>query len=329
MSISTPTVSLAALKPIGPKNVNPHAAEAERIAKQLCFELGIGLPHIDNYTTQAGYLFPETGLQRLITMILFFNFLYYIDDVYDRHKQSAAREDNDYLHETFRTAAKILVTGNEMLIYNDEPILKAAYEQYLQFTSQSPKIWLDRFTSNILAHLKSSLVDLEDSIQPNETLLQRYNRLRDFDCGMEPTLDLIEFAHGTVIGAQMLGHPIIQTARYQVARYCGLSNDLFSYEKEVIFHGSNFNIVAVLVAEGHTFEEAVDMVIDMLNAMIEKFEELESQLPLYEDHLMNYTVAQYFKGLRQELAAAYYWQFDTTRYRSPNSPFIELRGEFG
>ena len=321
--ITTSTVSLSNLKAPDIKRVNPHAAEAERTANQLCFDLGIGLSHIDNYATQAGYLFPETGPRRLVTMILFFNFLYYIDDVYDRH-QDGSQEDRAGLNEVFLSAAQIFVSGQKSKV-RDNPILRAAYEQHLQFTSQAPHLWVDRFAAATMAHLKGTLFGLEDNRQPGKSLLDRYNRLRDFDCGMEPTLDLIEFAQGMVMESRLLSHPVVQAARHQVARYCGLSNDLFSFEKEVVQYGSDFNIVPVMMQEGVSFSAVVERVIMMLNEMVDTFKVLEAQQPLFDDPLDNQMVAQYFRGLRHEISAAYHWQFSTTRYRSPESPFIELR----
>jgi hypothetical protein len=77
--------------------------------------------------------------------------------------------------------------------------------------------------------------------------------------------------------------------------------------------------------EGASFSQAVDQVITVLNGMVERFEELEGQQPLFRNSADNQLVARYFRGLRHEITAAYHWQFSTTRYRSPDSPFVELR----
>jgi hypothetical protein len=75
---------------------------------------------------------------------------------------------------------------------------------------------------------------------------------------------------------------------------------------------------------GASFDEAAGQVIDMLNDMSDRFIEIEAQLPLYQDDLINHIMAAYFSGLRHQFLAAYYWQFSTSRYRSPQSPFREL-----
>jgi hypothetical protein len=321
--IATSSVSLAKLKVPAIKQVNPYAAGAEQAAKELCFELGIGLPHIDNYNTMSAFLFPEASHERLVTLILFFNFLYYVDDVYDRHVPGTRNNDAD-LFGTFLTAAKVFATGASHLV-TDEPILRAAYELHCQFASMMPRIWLSRFAASLMAHLKSSLMGLEDLEHETGTLVERYNRIRSHDAGMESTLDLIEFAGNFVLESRFLNHRAIQDARKQVTDYCGLSNDLFSFEKEVVQHNSEFNVVTVMMREGASFESAVDQVIAQLNDMVDHFDELWSQLPLYGDADTNKLIEEYFAGLQYQLSAAYHWQFSTTRYRSPNSPFIELR----
>ncbi len=139
-------------------------------------------------------------------------------------------------------------------------------------------------------------------------------------------ISLIEVALDILIPDEVLQHPQLQRLTQLTTRFFGFSNDLFSYEKEVLRLGSRFNLIAVLMeAKQLSFAEAVHETIVLLNREAVEFFELESNLPVREEPHLNEAARLDANGLKAQIIAAYHWQYSTNRYRSPHSPFPELR----
>src|SRR5690606_29339833 len=85
--------SLSDLEVIGPVQIHPQAEEAERRIEQYCHQLGIRLPHFDEYTTMSSYLFPHASVERLVVIDVLTNLLYYIDDIYSMNRGEDERGD--------------------------------------------------------------------------------------------------------------------------------------------------------------------------------------------------------------------------------------------
>src|SRR5437763_14561204 len=102
-------------------------------------------------------------------------------------------------------------------------------------------------------------------------------------------------------------------------------NDIFSYYKEIVIEQSRFNLVNLIQENtGVGLKEAVEEAIARVNACTIEFLELETRIPYWSDKI-NFTVKKYIEALKRQLSACWYWQIHTSRYRSPCSPFRELR----
>lgn len=317
--------TLSTLKPpTSVAAIHEYAEEAEAEILRLCEMLHIRQAHIHEYNTMSAYLFPYADYDALITIGLFNNFLYYVDDVYDRHNNNGNANTKD-LMATFQIAADILVNGTA--VTNNHPILLATQEIHRRLVELAPdKEWFYRFTHNTIEHLASSLHDVDDNIDvTGTTWFDKYNEIRDLDSGMAPTIDLIEFALGCTMDESIRNHPLINQAKICVARYCSLSNDLFSYDKEVVFYGSEFNAVVMLERDGHHFESAVDTLIHYLNQLVDDFVDVYQGVSReISDTLEGEAIMTYMDCLWYQIVAAYHWQFSTNRYRSHDSCFAEL-----
>src|SRR5690606_24519496 len=99
--------------------------------------------------------------------------------------------------------------------------------------------WLQQFIFVTLQHLKSTTYTLEDILKMRGgDPIQQYMDLRVLDCGMRPTIRLIEFVNDFYLPQEIKSHPFIRSVEEPTANIAGLMNDIFSYEKEVIAFGS-------------------------------------------------------------------------------------------
>jgi hypothetical protein len=185
--------------------------------------------------------------------------------------------------------------------------------------------WLPRVLRNLWQHLNASTYDVDDILIHNDPV-SAYIRLRELDSGMEPEINLIEYAYNIFLPDWVLGHEVVSKATLMCARIGGLMNDVFSYEKEVIIQKSRFNLLAVLQeVEQVSFVEAVDHAIYVLNEYTATFKEMRHHIPLFEDAEINDKLQLYYEGLANMINGTWHWQMSTNRYRSPKSPFPELR----
>lgn len=317
-------LTLSDVQIVDAARVNPHAAEAERIIEDLCRQLGIWLPHIQEYNTMSAYLFPRTTTERLVAIGLFNNLLYFIDDVYDRNKHNPEADDEIHMRHVFENCFKIIFYG--LTPDDDHRLYPVCFELHRQFKKLGSDTWLRRFTFNLLQHLKATTYSLGDIMKDNSDGVAEYIRLRELDSGMHPTINFIEFAYDICLPDEVLNHPFIRRIGLHCARYAGLLNDIFSYEKEVLALGSEFNLLSVMMTYYElSFEEAVHESVMLLNQCVEDFLHDEQRIPRWEDERVNQMVQLYVQGLHDQMIASWHWQISTNRYRSPNSPFAELR----
>lgn len=318
-----PSLTLSDLRIIAPAQIHPDASTADRIVEDLCTRLGIMRPNYREYTTMSAYLFPRTSVERLVAVNLLMNLLYYIDDVYDRH-QAFGNEDTVRLMKVFQQAIAAFQHGTVPTL--SDPILDVCVELHRQFRALTSQEWLDRLIISLTNHLTSSLVDAETVKHEGRLSINQYLALRDDDCGMQPTVDIVEFAADIFLPEALLRHAYVQRMRLATARIGGLMNDLFSYAKEVAALGSEFNLLSVMMDDlGCTLPEAIDYAVDLLNTYIKDFETAEKDMPLWLNSEHNALVRNYVRGLRDQVIASWHWQLSTNRYRSPLSPFPELR----
>lgn len=320
------SLSLSQLQaPVSNAFINDYAEKVQLDVVALCQKLGIWQPHIDEYNTMSAYLFPYAGEKQLLTIGLYNNLLYYVDDTYDRHKQEHQLDEFE-LYSIFKDASIIFSTGFQPTVIN--PVTTTIYHLHYLLREVAPSHrWFERFVGDTLDHLISSLDGVNTELPiPFSSWFEYYLEIRDLDSGMSPTIDLIELALGYEIPESIYRNELIKEAHLQVSRYCSLSNDIFSYDKEVMRYGSDFNAVVMLQRDGYSLDDAVAHLIQELNAMVARFRELYAAARSEKlATVMPDDALRYMDCLWYQIVAAYHWQFDTNRYRSLDATFVELR----
>ncbi len=324
--------SLSDLEVIGPVQIHPQAEEAERRIEQYCHQLGIHLPHFDEYTTMSSYLFPHASLERLVVIDVLTNLLYYIDDIYSMNRGEDERgdaPDSATMLRIFTNCLAILDNGtlkDGEAVDMTEPLYRTMKALHDDMRRLAPDVWRKRLVASLEDHFRHSLLPV-DAIMTNGFLnLEKYVYVREHDSGMHPTIDLLELGLDIFIPDEIRRHPVLDTLRVCTMRIGGLMNDIFSYHKEVVKLRSHFNLIVVFMqSENLDFDEAVDRAVEFVNGFTRTFLEYEQKLPDFGDAKLNHDVRLYVQGLRDQIIATYHWQMSTNRYRSADSPFPELR----
>jgi hypothetical protein len=322
----TSCLTLSDITVLAPRQVNPLADISRDISAEYCEMLGIKPANYSQYTTMSAYLFPRTDLDRLVTIDILNNMLFYIDDYSTSEKVREKNRDDVEMRKVFVTCIDILRTGNTPpkahRLYAPSMVL---HERIQQFSSPALAVRLADSLEDHLVSITKSLMAIMNGSTPD---VEGYILMRERDSGMYPTVDLVEFAYGIYIPEEVRQHPVIRRMILAVVRFCSLLNDMFSYHKEVILRQQRFNLVNVLMETRRlSFEEAVDETVRMINQEVSDFLDCEAKLPdlSFGDPELDRDVRLYAQGMRDQLIAGWHWQTMTNRYRSPESPFPELR----
>ncbi len=307
-----------------PLRLYPQFEEIETIISDISQTLNIKLPHYHNYQSMTYFMFPDTTAERLVALSLLSNLLYYIDDLYDRHKLHPHPETLD-LPRHFKKVIEIFCLGDAAMPCQQHLLYDTALALHHHFLQLSNPTWFEHFVKVLTEHLMSTRP--QSMTEPEHyNSAEEYFRVRELDGGIWTSINSIEFAANRFLPQKIHNHPHIHDMSLLCGRIATLTNDLFSYEKEVIDMGSQFNLLAVLMqSAGLTFEQAVHCAIESINYDTAKFVEACDTVPDFGTMDLNTDVQMYIQGLRDILSATWYWQMATDRYRSPTSPFVELR----
>jgi len=307
-----------------PQRIHPRSEEVEYFVDNLCESLDIKLDHYHNYQSMPYFMFPDTTIERLVALSVLSNLLYYIDDLYDRHKTDPHPE-SQHLPKIFKRVIRIFCVGQEAMPQEHHLFYDVALALHQHFLDLSTETWFLNFAEVLTAHLMATRPS-SDSEPETYTSVQDYFCIREQDGGIWTSIKSIEFAADIFLPHLIHEHSHIQHMSIVCGRIATLTNDLFSYEKEVIKMESQFNLIVVLMqTESLCFEQAVQRAIEAINDDIAEFLYACQTMPDFGSDALNQGADMYKQGLCDILSATWHWQMSTDRYRSTTSPFVELR----
>lgn len=325
--MSTPVFSRLLLP--WPARRNPFARSYARAAADLL--LGVGL--ITDDPTERGakrfqavvvldpYVYPYAALDRLLVAGAFSQWLFFLDDQYDDHPELGRNP--VAVRQIMERHLETLSTGR----VPPDPTAFARFTVYLRrrLEALSPPGWMERFLRNVHAYLfDGSLRTVEHWAADRVPSTDDYLSLRMHDSAVFPAIDMIEVAAGIRLPPQVLEHPSIVEMRRLTVRHTAYVNDLFSYQKEVLWSGTPCNLVRVLMHnESICFEEAVSEIAAMVDRDVQRFVELERGLPGFPPAIAD-EVDAYLGGMKDWMRGNVEFSLASGRYRAPDSPFVEL-----
>lgn len=150
-----------------------------------------------------------------------------------------------------------------------------------------------------------------------------YVRFRTADSGLGTVLRLAELIAGGELG-DVWHDPQVRRLRRLCSEASALHNDLFSYEKEVLWNRCPNNLVHVVrVEQGLDFPDAAAVCIQMINDRHDAFLR-ESEALLATDAGDDLVLRRFVAGMRVWTEGSADWELASGRYGSPTSPFAEL-----
>jgi hypothetical protein len=328
--MSSPVFSTLRLP--APTMVHPRALDYEQSAADVLIAAGLLTYQPDDRATRRflgsvvldPYVYPYASLERLLCAGAFSQWLFFLDDECD--DDPALGRDPDAARAIMAQYFEVLRSG----ALPKDPSAFARFTVYLRrrLSALAPEGWLPRFLASVEDYLfRGSMACYEHWSLDRVPTLAVYEPLRMHDSAVFAAVDMIELAAETTLPREILRMPALSEMREITARHVAFVNDLFSYQKEVLLHGSPWNLVHVLSHErGLSFEAAVRDAIAIANADVARFLQLERQIPALPVVLSTH-VQRYVAGMKSWMRGNVDYALASRRYRAPDSPFLELRGE--
>lgn len=149
-----------------------------------------------------------------------------------------------------------------------------------------------------------------------------YVEMRRDAFGSPLIMEMARIKHGDVVPPEVHRHRVVQDLENTAADYCCMTNDLFSYQKEIQFEGEAHNIVLVVESFlGCGRERAVELVADLMTARLDQFRRIAAHdLPALCDDLalepdVRVALARRVEELQGWMAGVLHWHRSVGRYR--------------
>lgn len=328
-------LSLGDIHKLLPKQESVFAHAAEENVNQFVMRWSVKPHHFADYNTISRFLYSKAmTADRLQAACMVHSMFFFIDDLFfdtdhfDSHDFSIAREVGQDLYAIRQFLTTLMqIFKTQTLPPNPSPIQRAFCEMGELVVQQAPAEWFQLFADGIEDYIRA-VIQREVDLHQGKTILtdlDSFLAIRLRDTGGLHTCQLIEFTKDAFLSAEARDDEQIKHLTWLAIAMASLVNDIFSYHKDVVLEGSDFNLVKILMdIQGLSFEEAVDQSVQLVNSYANQFAEVRMQL-CEQGMEMDRSVHQYVDGLAEMMAGNVYWHATTNRYRSPESPFEELQ----
>lgn len=317
------------------KDFVPHPEIAELIKSTTSFgeKYGILLPDADAYITCAMFLFPAATIEKIILLAKNYAVDFYLNDKMGRD----AKPTNQEMKMLYEIRDRLALIGHDLKLEAKASLAeKANIEVLQQIENFSPKEWFDNFLHLYLSHINIAHQPYDLVTLKHIQSVEEYINMRADISGMPHTVSLIEYAMSVFLDWDLLAKiGIAEEVRKvnELVSYIGaLTNDLFSFEKEVIDNGSDSNLIFIVLV--NNFRMRLDEAIGVAGHIIRNLlNDYINSIAIINDRLNHSTISviskneisKYLSGLKSVLQACWMWQTFTLRYKRPSSLWLETQ----
>lgn len=302
------------------RNVHPRSALILSDSKKELVTLGlIANDQYDKYESMCVYLYPRGSTSKLVDVTVFFNILFYFDDLYGEDIRGNVYIPSEEEIEEIWLSGKL---DNMKVNPQERNSLIRGISRIKELILTNNGNFNAKINKSLFSHLKHTFNPKEFS-SVEEYLLTRM----EFS-GMYLAVDMIDFVYDIntdqLIKDQL---PLLSQAKSLCAEIGALSNDIFSYPKE---RESKYNLINVLNTVGgiKDFEICVQKAIIIVNEETSKFFyciDESRKLIKYLENSQRIVINNYIDYLIDILSASYHWQVDSKRYNNGLHFFQDMR----
>lgn len=311
---------------------HPDIAELKRTTIDFGKEFGILLPNAEHYVTCAMFLFPAAPMDKIIRLSKNYAVDFYLNDTMGREAKPTTEEKQRLYEIRDRLAA----VGDDLEpIGNISTAEKANLTVLGEIAATSPTRWFHGFLTQYLHHIDVAHQTYDAASLGYVPRIEEYIDRRSAISGMPHTITLIEYAADNYLNWLALRDAglkaELEKINQTVALVGALTNDLFSFEKEVIDHGTDSNLVMVVLLNNFRMKlaEAIQLSGTIIRDLLADYSRLEKVIRTKaaecpglsaDDRVILLT---YLDGLKSVLQACWTWQTATKRYKRKSSIWQE------
>jgi hypothetical protein len=313
---------------------HPESNSLISLTKQFCEENGIWKKSSIHHLSCDPFLYPYAETNRLLLMMKHLALDFYLNDemgrdIYPTLDTMAQNEATDLINRMSSADVTCELPANAAIIE------KVDFQLLREIKAHSTEEWFHAFLKLYKQHVALTHKDSSASALGYIPTVNEYIENRMHTSGMIFMVMLIEFADGNFLDWAWL-EKIGITAQLKrihrvVAEFGGLSNDIFSLEKEIIDHGSESNLISVLALNDiePNFEQSLKHAGLMVKALVCEYFNLLTRIKtkiatVSEQDTANVDALQkHLDGLEIAFKASWLWQTVTDRYKRTHSIFVE------
>lgn len=311
---------------------HPRSEEIIQIARQYCEKYDMWTPQAIHYITCELYLYPSAEFSRMLTMLLNNAIDYRLNDIMGRdlfgHLEIVEQEKAKAM------IGRMASVGEDLQSPPDPtPLVFANLELLREMKNNSTPSWFTKFLNYYKFHLEVTHRNGNTAEMGHIPTVEEYISLRCHTSGMHHIVLLIQYAKGNFIGngySAFIPEEMLSRIDLLTARFGCLSNDLFSFEKEVIDAGTDANLVAIIALNMPqlSLKEAIYKTASIVQADLSEliqligfcYQKLEN---MPEQNGIRKMMLEHLIDIELCIQASWLWQVYTQRYKRRGSIWQE------
>jgi Terpene synthase family 2, C-terminal metal binding len=316
------------------QSYKPHAEADQliKVVKAFSEEYGIWLPNAKHHITCALFLFPNATFERQLTIMENLTVDFYLNDLMGRDvfKYLSSPEQAD----AARLISRMGSVDERLLTATDADRVEIANMAILQtFRDHATADWFKRFVNLYSYHIGVTHKDCNAATLGHIPSEAEYISLRCHYGGMHHTVCWAEYSSGDFLDWSWLETAGLlkemERLHTAITTMGALSNDLFSFEKEVIDHRTDANLLMV-IALNHpekpltdVIQTAANIVRDFLMTSVTTLNCIRGRCQYISASARLDTLQRHLADLELMIQACWMWQAYTKRYKHTASVFLE------
>lgn len=313
---------------------HPQSDELRKTAKAFGEQYGVWLDNARHHITCALFLYPSAEPHRMLNMMKNLTIDFYLNDVMGRdvfHQLSPEKQ-----REAKQIIQRMGKYDPHLRIPATAPDMERANIEVLRnFRDTSPAEWFTKFHRLYNYHLAITHRDNNAAAMGRIQTVDEYIDLRCHLSGMHHIVLWVEYGDGLFLDWKWLRQAGIdqelERLHWVTAAFGALSNDLFSFEKEVIQNGADSNLLMVIALnepELSLFQviyHAAALVRELLVEYVQLLEAVRNRCTALQGSFPEQAALMevHLAGLERGVQASWMWQVYTQRYKHPESIWEE------
>ncbi|RFS20008.1 hypothetical protein DVR12_19985 [Chitinophaga silvatica] len=320
-------------KPFSP---HPRSEEIISVARLFCKEHGIWLDNAQHYITCQLFLYPSASFERILVMTKNNAIDYYLNDTMGRDlfKNLSASERESAAQIIKRMAS---LDTSLTLQPESELIEEANVKMLREIQKNSSEGWFSKFLEMYNYHIEITHRNCNSSALGFQPTVAEYIDMRYHTSGMPHIVLLLEYAENNFLDWEWMETngiaSSLERVHWLIAAFGCLSNDIFSFEKEVIDENTDANLLAVIAINEPSWQlrevifHATTIVRRILTEYFEKIQFLRVQISNLESINIEKArgLMQHLESIERCVQASWMWQVYTKRYKRSNSIWDETQ----